>query len=314
MARSEALQDLMRLALQMQGSAAGVTLSQIVRDFGVSRRTAERMRDVLLNCYPQIEEWIEDGQKHWRFPPGTLGRMEEPTLDDMAALHRAMALAEREGDLPTVQALNLLSGKLLAQLSGPRRSRVAPDLEAQMLADGVAFRPGPREKIPPETLSKLRTAIMAGVMIEADHRGRKTGKLSRNNALGPVALLFGEGRQYLLAWSEYQQDLRLFSLIGFERIQLSDTPYQRPEGFDLDDWLAQSFGVWREEPRDVVWRFLPEVADEAATYQFHPRQECERQPDGSLIVRFRAGGRQEMDWYLYRWGDKVEVVTENAAI
>jgi len=31
--------------------------------------------------------------------------------------------------------------------------------------------------------------------------------------------------------------------------------------------------------------------------------------DGSLAVRFRAGGRQEMAWYLYRWGDKVEVLT-----
>jgi hypothetical protein len=24
------------------------------------------------------------------------------------------------------------------------------------------------------------------------------------------------------------------------------------------------------------------------------------------MVRFRAGGRQEMEWYLVRWGDQVE--------
>ena len=75
----------------------------------------------------------------------------------------------------------------------------------------------------------------------------------------------------------------------------------------MQDWLADSFGIWREVPFDVEWRFLPEVADEAATYQFHPRQKVERLKDGSLMVRFRAGGRREMDWYLYRWGDKVEV-------
>ena len=28
--------------------------------------------------------------------------------------------------------------------------------------------------------------------------------------------------------------------------------------------------------------------------------------DPSLMVRFRAGGRQEMEWYLVRWGDQVE--------
>jgi predicted DNA-binding transcriptional regulator YafY len=31
-------------------------------------------------------------------------------------------------------------------------------------------------------------------------------------------------------------------------------------------------------------------------------------PDGSLIVRFRAGGDLEMAWHLYTWGDHVEVL------
>ncbi|WP_366914171.1 WYL domain-containing protein [Marivita sp.] len=62
-----------------------------------------------------------------------------------------------------------------------------------------------------------------------------------------------------------------------------------------------------QQPRDVEWRFLPEVADEAAGYMFHPKQQMERLEDGSLMVRFRAGGQQEMEWYLARWGDKVRV-------
>lgn len=103
-------------------------------------------------------------------------------------------------------------------------------------------------------------------------------------------MLFGQGRQYLLAWSEYQEDLRLFALAGFERVALEPDVYERPEGFDLQEWLSESFGIWREEPQDVEWRFLPDVADEAAGYVFHPKQRMERLEDGSLVVRFRAGG------------------------
>ena len=309
MARYGRQADLLRLALMMQASAEGVSLGDIQAEFSVARRTAERMRDAILDVYPQLEEMVEDrGQKRWRFPPGSLGRMEEVTLDDLAAAHRALALVRREGDLGTADVMERLIAKIRAQLSGPRRARIAPDLEAQLEADGVAFRPGPRERIAPETLKTLRAAILGGRMIKADHRARESGKLSRGARLGPIALLFGEGRQYLLAWSAFQDDLRLFALAGFEKIDIETQVYERPEGFDLRDWLAESFGVWREDPFDVEWRFLPEVADEAATYQFHPRQETEWLDDGSLIVRFRAGGRQEMDWYLYRWGDKVEVL------
>lgn len=34
----------------------------------------------------------------------------------------------------------------------------------------------------------------------------------------------------------------------------------------------------------------------------------EDQPDGSLIVRFRAGGALEMSWHLFTWGSDVEVL------
>ena len=113
-------------------------------------------------------------------------------------------------------------------------------------------------------------------------------------------------RQYVQAWGESQDALRLFALASFDRISLDPDVYKHTNGIDLHEWLSESFGVWREKPQDVVWRFLPEVADEAAGYVFHPKQETERLEDGSLMVRFRAGGRQEMEWYLVRWGDQVE--------
>lgn len=300
-------EDLQKLALIMQGSAEGISLSDIEREFSVSRRTAERMRDAVRNAYPQIEEISgESGRKYWRFPPGSLGRMVEPTLDELTAGHRAAAIARREGDDATADTLERLLTKVQAMFRKDRRRMIAADLEAQLMGDGVAFRPGPRENISSEILSALREAILAGVMISADHRARGSAKLSRNTRLGPIAMLFGQGRQYLLAWSEYQDDLRLFSLAGFERISLESDIYERPKQFDLQEWLSESFGIWREEPQEVVWRFLPEVAGEAAGYVFHPKQRTERLDDGSLVVRFRAGGRQEMEWYLARWGDQVE--------
>lgn len=63
-----------------------------------------------------------------------------------------------------------------------------------------------------------------------------------------------------------------------------------------------------EKPFDVEWLFDSAVADEAEQYVFHPKQTLRRNPDGSLTVKFRAGGRLEMDWHLYTWGNHVKVV------
>jgi predicted DNA-binding transcriptional regulator YafY len=67
--------------------------------------------------------------------------------------------------------------------------------------------------------------------------------------------------------------------------------------------------VFQEEPIDVVPRFTPEVAEDAARWSFHPSQTLTREADGSLTVCFRAGGMQEMCWYLFTWGTAVKIVS-----
>jgi predicted DNA-binding transcriptional regulator YafY len=304
------LADLVRLAMQMQGRADGVSLEDIGDAFGVSRRTAERMRDAIRDAFPQTEELGEaGGRKRWRLPPGTIGRLADPTLEDITALHRGAEVARQSGDHATATRLDALSDRLRARLTGPKRTRLEPDIAALLEADGVALRPGPRERIPPDTLNSLRQAILAGVWIDADHRARATGLLSRNARLGPLAMLLGEGRQYLVAYSGWAEDVRLFALAGFERIAVTGETFERPKDFDLTAWMQRSFGIWQEELHDVVWRFTPEAAPEAGMYLFHPTQEMTEEPDGSLLVRFRAGGLREMCWHLFRWGDQVEIIS-----
>lgn len=307
--RYSRLADLVRLAMQMQGRADGLSLDDIGRTFEVSRRTAERMRDAIRDAFPQTEELVEPGgRKRWRLPPGTAGRLADPTIDDIAALHRGAELARQSGDSATADHLDTLSDRLRARLPGPKRARLEPDIAALLEADGVALRPGPRERISEETLNALRDAILAGVWIDVDHRARGTGLLSRNARLGPLAMLLGEGRQYLVAFSNYAQDVRLFALAGFERVGLTEDVFERPKDFDLATWMQRSFGIWQEEVYDVVWRFKPEAAADARHYLFHPTQVMTDEPDGSLTVSFRAGGLREMCWHLFRWDEQVEVI------
>ena len=60
--------DIIDLLMLMAENPLGVTINDIKIHYNVSRRTAIRMRDCLLNVLPQIDE-IEttDKCKHWGF-------------------------------------------------------------------------------------------------------------------------------------------------------------------------------------------------------------------------------------------------------
>ena len=73
MANYEKMYDLFDFAFAMQKSSDGLSLDDIQQKYKVSRRTAERMRDALLNYFPQIEE-VETGErtKRWRITQRSL--------------------------------------------------------------------------------------------------------------------------------------------------------------------------------------------------------------------------------------------------
>lgn len=58
----------------------------------------------------------------------------------------------------------------------------------------------------------------------------------------------------------------------------------------------------------MEWLFDKEAAEEASQYIFHPTQTMIKNDDGTLTVKFKAGGRLEMDWHLYTWGKHVKVI------
>ena len=83
--------------------------------------------------------------------------------------------------------------------------------------------------------------------------------------------------------------------------------FNRDASFSLQKYAERSFGSFQEKPIKVVWRVDKDKADEALSYQFHPSQEIELQKDGSLIVKFEAGGMKEMCYHLFSWEGSIEI-------
>ena len=127
----------------------------------------------------------------------------------------------------------------------------------------------------------------------------------------PYGLLYGH-RVYLAAAFPWREEPANYRLDRMSELRVSDSVGTRPRDFDLDSYAARSFGVFQEEPHDVVLHFLPEVTEEVAAFQFHPSQTITREADGSTTARFRAGGLREMAWHLFTWGDVVTIIAPPA--
>jgi len=310
--RHEKAEVLLRIAFDMQGTAEGLSLEDIQRNYAdkpLSRRTAERLRDAIERIFPQMEQANpREIPKRWRIPAGTTARLVSVTAEELAALKTAVSLLRRENLLPQAENAERAVSKLRAILKPDALKRIETDLEALTEAEGIAMRTGPRPVINPDVVATLREAILANRRLRLWYSYRGSGKTGYET-VHPYGFIYGS-RHYLVAWSEsdWAEDFRNYALSNIQKAEILEGFFTRQPYFQLKDYASRSFGVFQEKPFNAVWRFSPKAAGDAREFLFHPSQRLEEQLDGSLIVRFRAGGALEMCWHLLTWGESVEVI------
>lgn len=304
--RWEKSEHLIRLALMMQSSTEGITLQDIENEFQIGRRTAERMRNALVGLFPHIDE-IPDGKtKRWKLPTGAFTGLIQISAEDLTEMKTAIERLRKENLEHYADQLDGFWLKIRASLKPDRVARIETDLEALLEAEGHAMRPGPKPRINPQLLHILKDAIKGCCKVRLVYRSPHTNEVTER-VIHPYGFVYGV-RHYLIAWCESRKALRSFSLGDITEASNTGSSFKRDKEFKLQEYTEQSFGVFQEDPFEVVWRFSPKVAAIAKDYYFHPSQETEAQPDGSLLLKFKAGGKKEMCWHVMTWEGEAEIV------
>ena len=308
-ARYARMRDLLDLCIALQGTVRGLSLEDLSQRYDCSARTARRMLTAVREAVGEDSlhaEMAQDRVKRWRLSHSQIGNLVRWEAADLAAFEAAAARAERDGLSQDAATLRAAQSKLRASIKPELASRLDPDLEVLLEAQGVAMRAGPRPRVDPRLIDDLRHAILACRRVRLFHRNGESGLL-RRHTVSPLGFLHGN-RHYLVAWNSKRELPILFRLSRIERAKVLDEAFEAPPDFDLRRYAEESFGTFHEESVDVVWRFRPDAAAEAREYCFHPSQRVEEGDDGSLVVRFHAGGLREMAWHLFTWGPAVEVI------
>lgn len=305
-------EGLLKLAIMLQGTREGLSFADIQREFAVGRRTAERMRDAIERVFPQLER-VDTGERvaRFRLPAGTLGGFVAPTAEELAELEATAAALDAQGMGARAALVGSAAAKLRAMSRPEHLRRLEPDLESLLESEGVAMRPGPRPVLADALLGTLRRAVIGCLPIETTYQSARAATPAAIT-LHPYGLIYGS-RPLLVAARPDRPEPRQYRLDRMGEVRIGSVAFLRPADFQLPAFAAQAFGTWQEAPFDVVLRFTPAVAEEAARWRFHPTQAFVRETDGGLTVRFTAGGASEMAWHLFTWGASVTVV-EPAAL
>ncbi|QHD70541.1 WYL domain-containing protein [Sphingobium yanoikuyae] len=271
---------------------------------GQQRRSAERARDIIALHFDLDE--LEDGRrKRFRIRDSLRRHYVRPTAAELAALQAEVNAAERAGS-PRGQALENLLLKLRASFDASEKHRLDPDFAELARLQRTLVGPGAVASVEAQTLAAASEAIIAGRCLEFDYLREGEDRPVWRRVI-PHGLLHGMVSYLVAAFPKGEYGLTTYRLDRMSCTKVSEVVGAAQAEFDLDEWLAESFGMFREQAYDVNLRILPEAADRARSWRFHPKQTLTELDDGAVRVTFASGGLLELVNHLFTWAGGVVI-------
>ncbi len=303
--RHEKAMGVIDLARRLAASAEGLTLDEMARDLRTTRRSAERLRDAVLMLFPATEEVSDPPFKRWRIRGGLSAFEQAPTATELLELSKAAQTLRTAGEPGRAAALEGLERKLKSAMRATTLTRMAPDLEALQEAETTAVQAGPRPSADDAMLQTIRDAVLARAPLAFDYA--RPGAEGRRRVMAACGVMFGRAN-YLVAADRETGKIQTFRLDRMAAVEAQSGYASPPQGFDLQAFADQSFGIYQDAIEDVVLHIAAPGASEARAWRWHPSQTLEDQADGSVVVRLRASGMRELAWHLFTWGDQVTIL------
>lgn len=302
MSRLHKAEEIIELAMMFQNSYTGLCIDDIKNHFECSRRSAERMKTVLFEMFPDKIEEIDknDKKKYWRFVKGTMNSLISFSADDFANLEYLKGLSNDE---TRQKQLDELTAKIKALTPQKNLRALETDIEATLESEGVAVRQYSRVKTDSKTMGLLRNAILSFKKICFTYN---FGNNQKDITLNPYGIIIAE-KYYLLGYNEYVADLRLYKLDKISNLAVLDKYFEKDETFNLKEYCNKSFGIYQETPIDITLEFDKTVANDVLNYHFHPTQKVKELKNGNIQVKFTSGGTYAICQELFKLGTSVKI-------
>lgn len=297
-ARYPKLGKILNLIIKMQSRFAGITLKDIQEELEVSRRSAERLRDVLIWELPQIEELeIPGREKHWGFARSTsLREIISFSKDEIAELEGIKNSLQLENKK---EVLDSVIEKLKA-LSKKNSTQIEDAIEILLKTEGSAVTQKPSYKFDIALLDMIRNAIKNNLRIKCKYD-------NKDKILSPYGIIYGDN-VYLIGVEGDWTEPYVYRMHKIRNVELTEEKFDKGD-FDINEFANRSFGIYQNEIIKVELLFSEVVAEDVLHYNFHPTQKIKQNEDGTVSVKFKASGDYEILWHLFRWGDNVKIIS-----
>jgi predicted DNA-binding transcriptional regulator YafY len=276
---------------------------ELAQRFEVSKRTVQRdiesMQDLM--AAPIVYDRRRKGYiytERFSFP---LPRLTEGEVCALFLLDKI--LGQLEGT-PYADALASVGTKLRALMA--QEAYLPPGKEAEVVSVANAALRGDEVTLA-RNFAMLQKACVDQSTVEMKYYSATSNRV-RIRCVDPYHLHYHQGAWYLIGYCHLRKKGLTFALDRIRDLKVTNEEFQKPESFNHEDYLGESWGIVRGETFLLELVFDAHQARWIKEKTWHEGQELSELPDGRLSFCAPAAGVEEVKQWVLGFGSHVEVV------
>ena len=302
--RSNQLVRQWRILRTLESSRQGVTAAELAAEEGCHPRTIWRDIEALQAAgFPLYSE--KDGHKsRWNFVETYKFHLPVPfTVTELMSLYFYRDILSIFKETVFYESLDELFRKVKSTLP-PESLSYLRRIEQTF---HIGFKPFKDYSEFKEIINQINEAVLDARVIEMRYYSMSARRESTRR-VDPYKVWFFNGTLYLIGWCHVHDEVRMFVLDRIRLLHVTDGRFMPPEGFDLDEYMQDAFGVIRTDAEKVVIKFDPGLERYVRENIWHPSQTFRKHKDGSLLMTIEVGGLREVMGWVLGFGRQAEVL------
>ncbi len=298
--QNDRLARVLRVLQLIQGRGRW-TARAIAKELDCSERTI--YRDLQVLEVAGIPWYFDDHDQSYRVRPGWQFPSLSPTADEVLGQATAGLISCAPGLQINAGARPLT--RKLATASSADVGRLIDDAERLLAVLDLKLADHSRHQ---EIVQTVQWALLKRHQVRAIYDSPYKGK-PLQLTLHPYRLCLAQQAWYLIAREQGLAAPHIYRVARFLQMEALDETAEPLDGFDLQAYLGNAWGVFRGgETYDVEIEFLPEAAPLVLETRWHNTQQARQHADGSATLTFRVDGLQEILWWYLGWAGRARVV------
>lgn len=306
MARGNQMGRQWRIIQTLISSKTGKSVSELIDilELDCHQRTVYRDLDALQNAgFPIYNETVNN-KNIWLLMDSAKQKMPIPmNITELMALYFARDMLKVLKDTVFYDSLKSLFQKIKSSLSEDLINYL------EQIENNLHIGQRPYKKYGEfrENIGIINDAVTRQRHIDILYYTASRQK-ETHRRVAPYNIWLLDGSFYLIGFCKKRDEIRIFALDRIKSMQISDEPFEKPEDFNVEEFMGTSFGVFQGDPFTVKIHFTAGVSDYIREKSWHSTQRLHSQDDGSVIFEAEVAGIDEIRFWVLSWGSNATVI------